>query len=260
LGKLCGETLSLVRDRGRMLADQFRAGFFSSENVEATELRMKAQALAVGLPGAEAALLSGAAHPFMLYLLTCQLAGHLATVTSDFLAPQFAPYRHEDLLATFQPVLGFIRAAVAEAVVESWSSTPLRLVNGIFEAASSAMLDDVIAQHATVDAPLAAMALRIPPGIAEQAVWHWGDNCVIGTSSTMAGLLATRVSGADRRRADRLPGLAPPRGMILFALGLDENAVKPGEPLQLIERFISEGRPSEAILYTKRPQSPHEEM
>src|SRR5579875_1165407 len=260
LGKMCGETTSFVRERSRMLADQFRSGAFAVDNNEAAELRMKVQALSVGLPALEAALVSGGAHPFTVYLLMCQLAGHLATVTSDFMVPQFSPYRHEDLLATFQPVLHFIRKAVSEAVVESWSSTQFRPVNGVFEAASSAILDDAIAQHAGLDAPVAAIALRVPPGVAEQPVWHWGDNCVIGSSGAIGPLLTTRVSGAERRRVERLPGLAPPRGMILFALGLDENAVKPGEALQLVERFLSEGRPSEAVLYVKRPQAATEEM
>jgi type VI secretion system protein ImpJ len=260
LGKLCAETTSFVRERSRMLADQLRSTSFVVDNSEAAELRMKVQALAVGLPGLEAALVSGAAHPFTVYLLLCQLAGHLATVTSEFVAPQFTPYRHDDLLATFQPVLHFIRKTVSDAVVESWSSTQFRLVNGVFEAAASGMLDDAITQHAGTEAPVAAIALRVPPGVAEQAVWHWGDSCVIGSSGAIGPLLATRVSGAERRRVERLPGLAPPRGMILYALGLDENAVKPGEALQLVERFVIEGRPSEAVLYLKRPQAAMEEM
>ena len=48
--------------------------------------------------------------------------------------------------------------------------------------------------------------------------------------------------------------------MILFTLGLDENAVKPGEALQLVERFLSDGRPSEAVLYLKRPEAPMEDL
>ena len=260
LGKLCGEVASFVRERSRMLADQLRCGSFVVDNTEAAELRMKVQALAVGLPGLEAALVSGAAHPFTVYLLLCQLAGHLATVTSEFVAPQFSPYRHDELLATFQPVLQFVRKTVSEAVVESWSSTQFRLVNGIFEAASSAMLDDAIAQDAGPDSPVAAIALRVPPGVAEQAVSHWGDSCVIGSAGAIDSLVSTRVSGVERRRVERLPGLAPPRGMILFALGLDENAAKPGEALQIVERFLSEGRPSEAVLYLKRSPAATEEV
>ena len=260
LGKLCGEATGFVRERCRMLACQLRTGSFAADNSEAAELRMKVHALAIGLPGLEAALVSGAAHPFTIYLLLCQLAGHVATVTPDFVAPQFPPYRHDDLLATFQPLLHFIRKTVSDAVVESWSSTQFRLVNGVFEAAASGMLDEAITQHASPDAPVAAIALRVPPGVAEQAVSHWGDSCVIGSARAIAPLLATRVSGAERRRVERLPGLAPPRGMILFTLGLDENAVKPGEALQLVERFLSDGRPSEAVLYLKRPEAPMEDL
>jgi type VI secretion system protein ImpJ len=255
LGNLCATTLSLVRAKSYVLAEQFRTGSFKKGETDAGELRLKLQSLATGLPGPEAALQSGCAHPFALYILMCQLAGHVAGVTSGFIPPHFPPYRHDDLLGTFQPVLTFIEAAVAEAVVDAWTTIPFRVVHGNFEAGPGAVLNGAISSGPNGARGL-ALALRPAPGMGEEAVERWAQDAVIGTSSVIANLLTTRVPGAGRRRVDKLPGLVPPRGTVLFALSLDESAARPGEALQIVERYSNEGRPVDAILYIRR--SPEE--
>jgi len=256
LGALCSETTSLVRAKSYVLADQFRTGSSRHGELDAGELRAKVLSLATGLPGAEAALQSGRAHPFAIYILMCQLAGHVAGATSGLVPPHFPPYRHDDLLATFQPVLNFVEAAVAEAVVDSWDAIPFRIVNGNFEAGPGRTLDDAIRLGGTTGASVLAIALRPGAGTGEAAVSRWGGDAVIGTSSIVPNLLTTRVPGAVRRRVDQLPGLVPPRGAVLFSLTLDPATAKPGEALQIVERFSSEGRPVSAVLYV--PRAPEE--
>ena len=252
LGRLCSETTSLIRSKSYVLADQFRTGSSHSGDPDAMELRMKLQSLATGLPAPEAALQSGRAHPFVLYILMCQLAGHVAGVTSGLIPPHFPPYRHDDLLETFQPVLKFLEAAVAEAVVDSWDAIPFRIVNGNFEAGPGQAIDSAIQGGGTLGAPLMAIALRPAAGAGEAAVSRWGEDAVIGSSSIVPNLLTTRVPGASRRRVDQLPGLAPPRGTVLFALLLDAGTARAGEALHLVERFSNEVRPGAAVLYVRR--------
>ncbi len=251
LGRLCAEATTLVRAKSYVLADQYRTGS-SKKEMDATELRMKLQSLATGLPGPEGALQSGRAHPFALYLLMCQLAGHVAGVTSGLVPPHFPQYDHDNLEATFLPVLNFIKAAVAEAVVDSWDAIPFRIANGTFEAGPAQTLDQALALAGTLSSPVLAIALRPAAGTAEDATSRWGQDAVIGTSSIVPGLLTTRVPGAARRRVDQLPGLAPPRGTILFALALEAGAAKSGEAVQLVERYSNEGRPAAAVLYVRR--------
>jgi hypothetical protein len=55
---------------------------------------------------------------------------------------------------------------------------------------------------------------------------------------------------------EHLPGLGPQRGIILLALLFDDSAAKAGEPIQIVERFMNEGRPEEAVLYIRRSDVP----
>jgi type VI secretion system protein ImpJ len=251
LGTLCAELIGHIRTKAWVLADHLRGGSSELGDADIPEIRYKAQGLAVGLPMPEAALHSGRVHPFSLYLLMCQLAGYVSTVTSGLVCPQFPPYRHEDLLNTFQPVLEHIRAAVAEAVMDSWTALPFRRAQGRFEAGPSLALDRVIGSG-TLDQPVAALALRVPPDATEEAVRRWAEESVIGSAGLMTSLLASRVPGALRRRTERLLGLAPPRGMVLLSLVLDSETAHAGEALQIVERFDSAGRPSDAVLYVQR--------
>ncbi len=255
LGKACSDTLAIVRAKSYVLAEQLRTEPFQQAEIDAADVRWKVLALSTGLPGPEAALQSGRSHPFSLYLLMCQLAGHIAAVTSGGVAPPFQPYRHEELWTTFDPVLGFIRNSAAEAVVESWIVVPFGGSNGRFETSPSSAVNEAIAAQATLDAPAIVLGLRPAPGSPSEAVWRWGESSVIGTASFMPTLLSNRVSGAQRKRVETLPGLVPKRGTALLSLVFDESVAKPGEAVQLVERFINEGRPEEAVLYVRKPES-----
>lgn len=254
LGKACSETLATVRSKSYVLADELRSQSLQKEEQTTGDVRPKLLALAAGLPAPEAALHSERSHPFTLYLLMCQLAGQMASITAGMVPPQFPPYRHEDLARTFEPVLEFIRTTAAEALIESWSTVSFRAMNGRFEATPSSVLDQAFAASSTLEFPAVVLGLRAAPGVPTEAVWRWGEGSVIATASLMPVLLSNRVSGAQRKRLEHLPGIVPQRGMVLLALSFDESAAKPGEPLMIIERFVNEGRPQEAVLYVRRPE------
>jgi type VI secretion system protein ImpJ len=253
LGSICGAATGIVREKTFFLADKLRGGAYREGDAEQMETRARVQSLAAGLPPAEAALESGHAHPFQLYLAMCHLAGHVARVTFSLVPPQFAPYRHEDLRATFLPVTNFIQQSVTEAVIESWKTYPFRLLNQSFELPGLAALDQALAGGGTLDEPNLAIALRPAAGHAEESAVLWGEGCLIGSSSSMPRLLSNRVLGAERRLVERMPDLNPPRGMVLFALEADAASIRPGEGLQLLERSSDGGRPAEAVLYVRRP-------
>ena len=255
LGALCGAATAIVREKTFFLADKLRGGAYHEGDAEQLETRARVQSLAAGLPMAEAALQSGHTHPFQLYLAMCQLAGHVARVTFSLVPPQFAPYRHDDLRGSFLPVTNFIQQSVTEAVVESWKTYPFRLNNQSFELASLAALDQALMNGGTLDEPNLAIALRPAAGSPEESAVLWGESCLIGSSSNMLRLLSNRVLGAERRLVERMPDLTPPRGMVLFALESDPSTVKPGEGLQLLERSADDMRPSEAVLYVRRPKN-----
>jgi type VI secretion system protein ImpJ len=252
LGALCGATTALVREKTFFLADKLRGGGYTEGDAEQLETRSRIQSLAAGLPMAEAALQSGHAHPFQLYLAMCHLAGHAARVTFSLIPPQFAPYQHADLRASFLPVTTFIQRAVTDAVIESWKTYPFRLLNQIFNMPPLPALDQALAKGSTLDAPDLAIAFRPGTGGTEEAAILWGESCVIGSANTMQRLLTNRVLGAERRFVHRMPDLNPPHGMVLFSLSADQLVITPGQGLQLLQRSGDEALPSEAVLYVRR--------
>ena len=66
-------------------------------------------------------------HPESFYRLGLSMAGELATfVSQDKRAPQFPPYRHEDLKATFAPLMQSLREALSMVVESSALPIPLQ--------------------------------------------------------------------------------------------------------------------------------------
>lgn len=254
LGKRCADTLSVMRTKAYLLAQQWRASDANRDAAERHDLQSKINALSTGLPYAEASLQCGRVHPFAMYLAMCQLAGGAACITAALVPPQFRVYQHNELLQTFAPLLAFIRGAVSDAAAESWTVLPFSGVDGRFEAGPDLRLDEVLSRPGTLIDPQIVLGLRPSPGISDDTIWRWGEGCVVATTSLIPTFLSNRVSGAERRRADRIAGLVPRRGTVLLPLLLDDAVAKPGEPLCLVERFANEGRPVEAVLYLRRQE------
>jgi type VI secretion system protein ImpJ len=252
LGEECSKVLQLARAKSTLLAGELRD---PGREIDSANVRANVLALSTGLPGPEAALRSERSHPFTLYVLLCQMAGHVAAITPAMIPPAFPPYRHDDLLNTFRFVLGFISEIAAATVVESWTALPFRMVDGRFEAGPAGTIDAAIAGGASLDHPALVLGLVLPAGVPIDAGWRWGESCVIGAASLMPRLLSNRVSGAQRKRVEHISGLAPQGNVALLALAFEEPDVKGGEILQLVERFMNEGRPEKAILYIRRSET-----
>lgn len=70
---------------------------------------------------------SSMVHPETLYGLMVQLAGELATyASSDKRTPSYPTYRHEDLAATFQPVIQSVRQSLNTVLEQTAIQVPLR--------------------------------------------------------------------------------------------------------------------------------------
>lgn len=252
LGDRCSNVLQLVRAKSTLLAAELRD---PTQQTESGNLKAKVAALSAGLPAPEAALRCERTHPFMLYLLLCQMAGHVAAITPAIVPPVFPPYRHDDILSTFRFVLDFISNIAAATVVESWIVVPFREADGRFEAGPADNIDAALAAGSSLDHPTLVLGLVLPPGVQMEAGWRWGESCVIGAASSMPTLLSNRVSGAQRKRVEHVNGLAAQGNMALLAIAFRPSEIEPGEILQLAERFINEGRPARAVLYIRRTEA-----
>jgi type VI secretion system protein ImpJ len=252
IGEWCCSTLADIRNKAYLLAEEFRTGNSVQENEETQTAAMRVHRLVAALPFAEALLQSSRAHPLSLYLALVNLAGQMAALDESLVPPYFEPYKHDELRATFEPVLRYIKRIAEEAVAEQWHGIPFQLVGSTFQVESGPLLDRALRSTATAEEPLLAFAIRPAAGVTEDETVTWGENCVIGTAGIVPALLSSRVLGAPRRAVDKLPGLAPPRGAYLFTLAADPMALRPGEALQMLENLNPESRPAQAILFIRR--------
>jgi type VI secretion system protein ImpJ len=70
---------------------------------------------------------AGQIHPESLYRIFISLAGELATFTESRKRPQvFPPYRHDDLSATFRPVIAALRQALSVVIEPNAVPIPLQ--------------------------------------------------------------------------------------------------------------------------------------
>lgn len=193
-----------------------------------------------GLPGFEAMLFSGAAHPFALYVALCALAGQVAGIGRTTLPPVFKPYNHNDLSATFEPVFTFIDEMLAQ-VQQAYSLLRFTYADGVF---SLRLPPGITRQPFTV-------GLRARRGAPEQDLVTWLNSSLIGSASRLPSLRERRVLGAARRSIDRDETLdiVPPAGTMLFVIEPDPEFITPEETLTIYNPTFQDKRPAEIVLY-----------
>jgi|HubBroStandDraft_1064217.scaffolds.fasta_scaffold00043_44 type VI secretion system protein ImpJ len=105
---------------------------------------------------------AGSQHPELLFRTFIELAGELATFTTDSRrAAEFPPYRHDDLRATFQPVLADLRESLSKILAPT--AIPITLQKRKFGVQVAIIEDTGLFKSATfvtaVRAPMAIDAL-----------------------------------------------------------------------------------------------------
>jgi type VI secretion system protein ImpJ len=237
LGESCSQVAQRVRKRAMYLADEARSpaanGHFGNES----SIRNLMLSLVGSLPFFEAVLQSGHAHPYLLYVSLCGLAGQLGVLSKEMIPPSFDPYNHDDLYSTFQPVLEFIDRALDEGVPVSYKTFPFLYHEGAYE----------LQFDQTWMKKCLAIGIKGERGMSDDEVIRWGESCLIGSQSRIDLLMENRIRGAARKHADRVGDIVTAKGVTLFSLSADENFVEPEKLLQIIN---NEGpRPSEIVLY-----------
>jgi type VI secretion system protein ImpJ len=225
------------------VSQQMRAPSTIADLPMLNEHRAQLQSLVAGLPGFEALLSVGTAHPLVLYVAVCNLAGQLSGLGTSLLPPVFSAYDHRDLRATFQEVINFAVRMVNEGIPETYTAYPFRRKDAQFQI--------------TFDGPWVArrlvLAMRPATGVSEKEMISWGEECLIGSESIFASLRDRRIRGAQRQFIEKDPELAPVRGVLLFNLRPDPEFVRPGETL-LIRHLGERGKaisPIEVVMYVK---------
>jgi type VI secretion system protein ImpJ len=243
LGEMCADLARRVRQKAMYVSQQVRAPSTVVDMPMMMEHRAHLQSLVAGLPGFEALLATGTAHPLVLYVSACGLAGHLSGLGATLLPPVFPAYNHKDLRASFQEVINFAIRMTNEGIPETYTAFPFKRRDALF--------------HLIFEAQWAArrmvIGMRLATGVTEKEMIAWGEECLIGSESIFATLRDRRIRGAQRQFIEKDPELAPVRGVVLFSLRADPEFLRTGESLQILHlgergRAIS---PIEIVLYVK---------
>jgi type VI secretion system protein ImpJ len=243
LGVLCSSAARRLREKAQQLDNQLRSPASGSRLGVALETEGLIRSLVAPLPLLECVLKTGVSHPYLVYLTLCTVAGHVSVMGRSLVPPEFAPYDHNDLRASFEQVLSYIFRKIDEGINSSHTVHPFT--------------DDGVLYSLQFDGEWAgkrlAIGIRGTAGMTEQDVARWGQECLIGSRRLLRAMRENRVRGARRTRIERDEEIAPPRGIILFELKADPEFVEPDEVLQIFntsERGQSQ-RPAEIVLYVK---------
>ena len=243
LGVICSWTARRLREKAMYLADQLRLPATGARAGVDRETEGLIRSIVASLPLLEAVLGTGASHPFIVYLALCTVAGQVSVMGRSLVPPAFAPYDHNDLRATFEPVLTYISRKVDEGVTATFTAYPFRYEEGVYS---------LFFERAWAGKRL-AVGVRGATGSSEQEVVRWGYACVVGSRSRMRSMRESRVLGARRELIERDEDLVPPRGVVLFSLRPDSEFIEPDEELQIFnagEHGPSQ-RPQEIVLYVR---------
>jgi type VI secretion system protein ImpJ len=237
LGEMCSQVALRVRKRAMYLADEARNPAAGDRFANAASIRTLMLSLVGALPHYEAVLQSGCAHPYLVYVALCSMAGQLSVLGNEMVPPTFNPYNHNDLYTTFQPVLEFIDRVMDQGVPVSYKSFPFKYHEGAYE----------LQFEGNWMKKQLAIGIRGERGMSDDEVVRWGESCLIGSQGRIGLLKENRIRGAVRKHADRVGDIVMAKGVALFSLMADESFVEPEKLLQIVNR---EGpRPSEIVLY-----------
>src|SRR5262245_17095705 len=189
LGESCSQVAQRVRKRAMYLADEARNPSANGRFGNEASVRNLMLSLVGSLPFFEAVLQTGQAHPYLLYISLCGMAGQLAVLGKEMIPPSFDPYNHDDLYTTFQPVLEFIDRAMDEAVPVSYKTFPFRYHEGAYEL----QFDGNWLKKRL------AIGIKGERGMSEAEVIRWGESCLIGSQSRIDLLMENRIRGAGRK-------------------------------------------------------------
>ncbi len=238
IGRICASIIACLWEKADYLSKVKMPSVRATPQLLATKIGV--QSMMAGLPPFQALLRTGVAHPFALYLALCSIAGALAVLRSEELAPpELRPYDHNDLYATFEAARRSISQLLDEYVVVSYLDDLFRFEKNHFW---------LLFQKSWKGRTL-LLGVRGEPGIPEAQVAEWVEQSLIGSRSEIQGLRDRRILGAERRRS-RGEHLVPARGVLLYILDGDSEHIKVDEPLVVFNpRTVP--RPLEIILYVE---------
>ena len=243
LSAQCRVVSQRLREKAAFLAGRFRNSGGGVQGAVLSETRHTIQCLVAGLPRLEAVLGIGAAHPIELFTALSGIAGDVATLGSGLVPPQFDNYRHDDIMASAQPMLEYILRMI-DTVVETHVGVSFTAHEEGFRLK---LLPAWLQGHGLV------IGVRLAPGQSEGEADTWIQESAIASANHLGALRQRRLRGTPRTRIerdDRL-GVIPERGVVLYRIAEDPSLIGREHPLEVIGPSARPGArpPAEIVLY-----------
>jgi type VI secretion system protein ImpJ len=246
IGKRCHEVSEQLRSKAAQLAER---AMLTPQSRFAVEIRSQLRALVTALPAFEAILRTDSAHPFMLYLELCRVAGSVAILGHSLLPPLFPQYQHNDLHRNIEQVVRYILQSVKEGVPDVLRRYSFEQEEEGFTLAADPAWSDAFAAQSG-----ARLVLAVKSEAGEAKAVEWGENAVIGGRDAIGSLLSRRVLGLRRQAASRVGDFVAPLGLFLFELTADAEDMRPGDDL-LVLGSIAGVRPEALYLSVLEPDA-----
>ena len=225
IGKRCHEVSELLRTKAAQLAER---AMLTPQSRFAVEVRSQLRALVTALPAFEAILRTDSAHPFALYLELCRVAGSVAILSNSLLPPSsWSTSTTICERASIRSCASSCRRS--RKVPDVLRRFPFEQEDEAFRLVADPEWSDAFTPQSG-----ARLVLAIRSDRGEAQTIEWGENCVIGGREAIGSLLARRILGLPRQAASRVGDFVAPRGLYLFELTVDVEAMRPGDDLLVL--------------------------
>ena len=197
LGQQIERVLTKVRQKAIMLTGLVTSGQVRTGSVLENAHRATIERLVSQLPAVEMLLVSGAAHPFDIFLELSRLVGEVASINTNPVPDKLTRYQHDDLYPALCEAKDYI-ADTLELIKLNYQRFPFDYNDkGYF---SLRLEGDMISD------PL-CLAAEVKPGRSVADLLQWLKSCRIASVSEQKKLAKERQKGAKPEFVDGFPGL-----------------------------------------------------
>lgn len=253
LGIACVNLTKRIRDKLAYLQNKIH-NTLSADTYETTAsmtsgLEKIRQHLVVGLLGFEAVLSTGMSHPYDVFKALSSLVSHFLAVRQGQYPPLFSPYDHNHLSQCFGELFETTDEILSN-IEESYVAIAMVQKDRVYSL-------DLRTEWLVGDGRL-ILGAQAPAGVSEDTIMRWIQDAVIATDHFVNFAQETRVLGADRTILTAVPELklAPPRGVVLFAVSKDPLYIASGDCLRLFNISDTQStRPQQIMLYLDNSES-----
>lgn len=190
----------------------------------------------------EALYESNNTHPYELYKELNIAAGTYCALNHSKSLPVFSPYNHNDLKATFDPVITFINE-----IIESVKNPSISI---IFDQEDRVFHQEIKESYLTSDTLI--IGVHLGPNISTATGTSWIKGAVIACDSSIKDVKEKRILGAERELVEQISemGLIASYNQLFVKVKVDPTFIKEGEVLKIFNPSDREDtRPDDLFLY-----------